>query len=90
MKFFVYFDAYGHAGQAIDENELADQYQNSPDLFLRAMCRMHPDTPSEHSSGHVGTLIFENKKELYDYLESLGDEITGFFGCRSQSRPYNF
>lgn len=90
MKYFVYFDAYGHAGQAIDENQLAQEYQNDPNIFLKAMCRLRPGTPMEHTTGHVGTLIFDNENELNDYLESLGDEITGFYGCRSESRPYNF
>ena len=90
MVFFVYFDAYGHARQAIDESELAEKYQNDPNLFLNAMCQLQPDTPSGFTAGHVGTLTFDNKDELYDYLESLGDEITGFYGCRSESRPYNF
>ena len=44
----------------------------------------------ERSTGHVGTLKFDNENELKDYLESLGDEITGFYGCQSESRPYNF
>ncbi|UCG06773.1 MAG: hypothetical protein JSV83_23205 [Desulfobacterales bacterium] len=90
MTYFVYFDAYGHAQQVIDENELAAKYQNNPDIFLDAICRLQPDTPMAHTSGHVGTLSFDNENELNDYLESLGDEITGFYGCRSESRPYNF
>ncbi|UCE56927.1 MAG: hypothetical protein JSV31_16235 [Desulfobacterales bacterium] len=90
MKYFVYFDAYGYARQAIDENQLAQEYQNDPNIFLKTMCRLRPDTPMEHTTGHVGTLIFDNENELNDYLESLGDEITGFYGCRSESRPYNF
>jgi len=90
MRFFVYFDAYGQARQAIDENELADKYHNDPNIFLSAMCRLQTDTPVQYSAGHVGTLIFENKDELKDYLESLGDEINGFYRCRSESRPYNF
>ena len=90
MIFFVYFDAYGHAREAIDEKELSEKYQNDPDLFLSAMCQSQPDPSSQHTAGHVGTLSFKNKDELYDYLESLGDEITGFYSCRSESRPYNF
>ena len=48
MKYYVYFDAYGHVRQAISE------------------------------------------KELTDYLESLGDEIAGFYKADADSRPYNF
>ena len=29
-------------------------------------------------------------KELYDYLSELGEEIEGFYGCCSMSRPYNY
>ena len=90
MKFFVYFDAYGHAGQVIDEHELVEKYENDPDNFLSAMCRRQSASPSEHTTGHVGVLSFDNEKELSDYLESLGDEITGFYKSRSDSRPYNF
>jgi hypothetical protein len=85
MKYYVYFDPYGHARLAIGEKELAEKYRNDPDKFLNDMCR-HFD----HASGHVGTLCFDNENELDDYLNSLGDEITGFYGCRSDSRPYNF
>jgi dsRNA-specific ribonuclease len=38
----------------------------------------------------VGTLTFESEVELNEYLESLGDVVTGFFECESDSRPYNF
>jgi hypothetical protein len=43
-----------------------------------------------HRTGHVGTLAFDNEKDLNDYLAELGEEIEGFYGCRSESRPYNF
>ena len=54
------------------------------------MCRLGPDTGEGHISGHVGTLSFDNDEELNDYLESLGDEISGFYKADSDSRPYNF
>jgi hypothetical protein len=90
MKYYVYFDAYGHARQAVSEKELAENYQNEPDRFLKAMCRPRPETNEGHISGHVGTLNFENDEALNDYLESLGDEISGFYKADSDSRPYNF
>jgi len=31
-----------------------------------------------------------SEKELTDYLDSLGDEITGFYKTDADSRPYNF
>jgi hypothetical protein len=90
MKYFVYFDAYGQARQIISAQELAAKFGNEPDVFLAAMCRKGPGAPESHTTGHVGTLSFDTQRELLDYLESLGDEIAGFYGCRSESRPYNF
>lgn len=90
MKYYVYFDGYAHLKKAISEQELAEKYNNDPDEFLKAMCDSVPDAGVGHTTGHVSTLRFENQKELNDFLESLGDEITGFYGCGSESRPYNF
>lgn len=90
MKYYVYFDAYGHARQAINERELTEHYQNDVDKFWEAMCRRGPNANEEHLTGHVGTLSFQNEKELTDYLETLGDEISGFYKADSDSRPYNF
>jgi len=90
MKYYVYFNAYGHARRAVNEKELAQNYQDEPDRFLKAMCRPGADTGEGHISGHVGTLNFDNDEELNDYLESLGDEISGFYKADSDSRPYNF
>ncbi len=90
MKFFVYFDAYGHARQVINQMELTEAYHNDPDEFLKAMCGQQPGVALNHKTGHVGILSFDSEQELEDYLKSLGDEITGFYGCRSDSRPYNF
>lgn len=90
MKYFIYFDAYGHARQIINEQELAERFDNEPAVFLAAVCQGRPGKSGGHITGHVGTLSFDSKKELQDYLEGLGDEITGFYGCRSESRPYNF
>ena len=90
MNYYVYFDAYGHARQAVSEKELAANYMNEPDKFLKAMCRLEADTGAGHINGHVGTLSFDNDEELNDYLRSLGDEISGFYRADSDSRPYNF
>ncbi len=79
MKYYVYFDAYGHAHRTISAAELADIYHNDPALFLEAMCRRGPDGDAAPISGHVGTLNFNSTKELKDYLDSLGDEIDGFY-----------
>jgi len=90
MKYYVYFDAYGYARRAISEDQLAGEYQNDPDRFLEAMCRLGPNPGKGHITGHVGILNFNSEKELKDYLESMGDEITGFYNADADSRPYNF
>lgn len=90
MKYYVYFDAYGHARRAISEEQLAGTYQNDPDLFLEDMCRSGSKPGTGCISGHVGILNFNSDMELKDYLESMGDEITGFYKADADSRPYNF
>ena len=90
MKYYVYFDAYGHARQIVTEHQLAEKFHNEPAEFLSAMCRKQPDAGNGHTTGHVGTLSFDTEKDLKDYLAGLGEEIEGFYGCRSESRPYNF
>jgi hypothetical protein len=90
MRYYVYFDGYGHSGNVISEKELAEKYNNDPDEFLKAMCRSGPDDKIERTTGHVNTLSFDSENELNDYLESLGDETTGFYEGQSGSRPYNF
>ena len=54
------------------------------------MCQQRSSTVGSHTIGHVGTLCFDTEKDLIDYLSELGEEIEGFYGCRSESRPYNF
>jgi hypothetical protein len=90
MIYYVYFDAYGNPRKAIGQQELSETYGNDTGRFLEAMCRGGPDTAPGHRTGHVGTLAFADESELNEYLESLGEEIEGFYGCRSESRPYNF
>jgi hypothetical protein len=90
MKYYVYFDAYGHARQIVNQHQLAKDFNNDPAQFLSAICRRQADTDQRHTTGHVGTLSFDTEKELKDYLAQLGEEIEGFYGCRSDSRPYNF
>ncbi|MGD1969898.1 MAG: hypothetical protein PVH70_17085 [Desulfobacterales bacterium] len=90
MKYYVYFDAYGHARQAISAAQLAETYQNDTTKFLQAMCRRGADGDTFPLSGHVGTLSFNSPKELQDYLDSLGDELDGFYEAGADSRPYNF
>ena len=90
MRYYVYFDAYGHAKRIITEKELAEKFNNEPHQFLSVMCQGQSEPLDGHTSGHVGTLNFDTEIELKEYLAGLGDEITGFYGCRAESRPYNF
>ena len=84
MKYYVYFDAYGHARKIVSQQELAAYYGNDPEAFLAAMC------PHGHTSGHVGTMSFDTREQLEAYLAGLGDEVTGFYVGSADSRPYNF
>ena len=43
MKYYIYFDAYEHPREAIDEKELAQEYNGDPENFLKAMCDLTPD-----------------------------------------------
>jgi hypothetical protein len=89
MKYYVYFDSYGHARQVINDKELALKYGSDPDAYLKAAGETFSGSKNP-CGGHVGTLKFDTEAELKSYLESLGDEIEGFYGCQSESRPYNF
>lgn len=89
MKYYLYFDGYGNLGKVIDEIELSEKYNGNPEKFQREVCG--GNSPERGNiTGNVSTLSFETEKDLEEYLESLGDEITGFYGCESESRPYNF
>jgi len=90
LRYYLYFDGYGRLRQVVDEKQLAQKYHNDPDEFVRVMRNLGSSAALEHATGRVSTLVFADEKELNDYLESLGDEITGFYECRSESRPYNF
>lgn len=89
MKFYVYFDDYRRPRKAVSEKELSERYGNDPTEFQKAMAGVGPGAIAERVVGHVGVLIFDTEKDLQDYLED-GEEIAGFYECRSDSRPYNF
>ena len=90
MKYFVFFDAYGHTKEVVSENELAEKHNNDPDEFLTAVSSRQPDAEMQHSTGHVGTLNFCDENKLKDFPETLGDEISGFYNGDGDNRPYNF
>ena len=90
MRYYVYFDGYGHPKRVINENELAEKHDSDPQQFLKAACGLEPGARIEDTTGHVGTLTFDSEKELREYLDAGGDEITVFYECESDCRPYNF
>lgn len=90
MKYYIYFDRYRHPRKAVSEKELAEDYGDNPQEFLRAMCNLSPDAEIEHSIGHVGVMRFSDEEELRDFFEKTGEEISGFYECEGESRPYNF
>jgi hypothetical protein len=90
VKYYVYFDRYRHPRKAVSEKELAEKYDNDPDVFLRAVCAIAPNDEVRQVVGHVGVMRFASEKELSDYFERTGEEISGFFECEGESRPYNF
>lgn len=90
MIYYVYFDPYRRPRRAIGEEELREKFDNDPDRFLKAMGSGGKDGAIEGSAGHVGIMHFEDEKELRDFFETTGEEISGFYECRSESRPYNF
>lgn len=90
MKYYVYFDGYGQPRQAASEQELAEKYHNDTGEFLYAVSQSGSNRTEVPGTGHVGTLTFRDENELNEFLSSLGDEVTGFYKCESDSRPYNF
>lgn len=89
-QYYVYFDAYGLPRRAVTAAELALDYGNDPELFLKSACRTPEGAGPQFASGHVGVLAFRTEADLKRFLESLGDEITGFYDGVGDSRPYNF
>lgn len=88
--YYVYFDRYRRPGRAIRERELREKYDSDPDAFLKAMEAPEQEGGGQKALGHVGLLRFESEGELREFLENTGEEIIGFYECRSDSRPYNF
>jgi hypothetical protein len=89
MKYYLYFDGYGNLIKAIPEDELNRRYAGNPDLFREEMARRLSER-SRFQTGHMVTYTFNDHKDFQDFIDSLGDEVEGFYCCRSDSRPYNF
>ncbi|MBN2125687.1 MAG: hypothetical protein JW821_15425 [Deltaproteobacteria bacterium] len=90
MRFYVYYDSYRRPRRAISESELAETYGGDTEAFLKAMWDQAPDSRMERGTGSIGTLSFDSERDLRDYLESIGEEVTGFFEAKGDCRPFNF
>ncbi len=90
MRYYACFDGYGHLMGVVSQPELAERYRDDPEEFLRRNQPPGAIGAAGRPAGHVAVLNFSNNEELQEFLDSLGDEIEGFYGCRSESRPYNF
>lgn len=90
MRYFVYFDGYGHICQVVNETELHQIYAGDPERFREACATSRPAEGPPAPAGHVGSLVFDSREDLEAFLENLGDEVEGFFCCHGESRPYNF
>jgi len=90
MTYYVYFDAYRRPVRVLSEETLIRDFNGDPEVFLRNVSKNGPGGDEGRIIGHVGTFSFETEKELVDYLDKCGEEITGFYECEDGSRPYNF
>jgi hypothetical protein len=90
IRYYVYFDAYGHPRGAVSAQELRERFENDPEAFRRSASRIPQDASAHFSVGHVGVLTFGDAQELKCFLDSMGDEIAGFYDGLGESRPYNF
>lgn len=90
IRYYVYFDPYGHPRRALSESELAARFGGDPEAFRRHAAPAPADAQPGFAVGHVGVFAFESDAELERFLDSLGEEIVGFFTGEGESRPYNF
>jgi hypothetical protein len=90
IRYFVYFDAYGQPRRALSAEELRERFGGDPEAFRRSMAAAPADAGPQFATGHVGVFAFDGPAELERFLDSLGDEIVGFFTGAGESRPYNF
>lgn len=84
MKYYVYYDGYGHAKKAIGEEELAERCGNNPDTFLKEMLGGGAGEGDLGGKGYISTVNFESDQERVEYLETLSEKISSYGGCRSQ------
>jgi hypothetical protein len=84
MKYYVYYDGYGNAKKAIREEDLAVKYGGNPDSFLKDMLGSGAGEGDLGGKGCVSVVNFESEQERDECLESMGEKISSYGGCRSQ------
>jgi hypothetical protein len=90
IRYYVYFDAYGQPRQALSAAELESRFGGDPEAFRRSVCPSPGDAGPQFAAGHVGVLTFSDEAAMRRFLDSLGDEIAGFYEGAGDNRPYNF
>ena len=80
----MYYDGYGNPAEVIGEQELAEKYGEDPHAFLRAVEGSERGAAGGGGKGYVSLVVFDSEEERHEYLESIGEQISGFGGCRSQ------
>jgi hypothetical protein len=83
MKYYVYYDDYGSAKKAIGEEDFARRYGNQPDSFLKDMLGGEAGEGDPGGRGYVSVVSFESEQERDEYLETIGEKISSYGGCRS-------
>ena len=84
MKYYVYHDGYGNANKVIGEEELAARYGNNPNAVLKEMLWSRAGEGGLGGRGSISVVNFESEQEKDEYLETLGEKISSYGGCRSQ------
>ena len=69
------------------KKRFSEDYEGDISKFIEAMCGKRGSAETEWVTGHVGTVNFRNQKELSEFLDSLGDEVTGFITAVPNQDP---
>ena len=84
MKYYVYLDGYGNAKKAVGQEELASGYGNNPDSFLKEMLGSSAGERDLGGKGYLSVVNFDSEQERDEDLETIGERISSYGGCRAQ------
>lgn len=84
MRYYVCYDAYGNAKEAISEEDLASRFGNNPEAILKQMLGSWAGEGAAPGKGHVSVVNFDTDQERDAFLETIGQQISSYGGCRSQ------